>query len=174
MLGRIQFVYGALVYDRPFFAPLYTFMALHPPGVVRKLPLYVLIVFRWLLARIRERRVHPVKSRSRIERALLRVDAKAEGVAVAVGGWAPHYDASGKVVVGMSRWFSVRLTEATAPWAFVKGVPAQAIDALALISTTLGLVLLAPPELRSEGTAGTDAVTGPGRGWHPLTVLSCI
>ena len=43
VLGRIQFVYGALVYDRHFLAPLYTFLALHPPGVVKRLPLYALI-----------------------------------------------------------------------------------------------------------------------------------
>ena len=76
-----------------------------------------------------------------------------------VGG-PPSRDGSGKIVVGKSRWFSVRLTEQCAPWAYVKGVPARAISTLELLATTLGLVLLAPPELNAPGVAGTVVVTG--------------
>ena len=57
-------------------------------------------------------------------------------------------------------WFHMRLTEQEAPWAFVGGRPASAISTLELLATTLGLVLLAPPELDSPGAAGTVAVTG--------------
>ena len=77
-----------------------------------------------------------------------------------MGGWAPHYDAAGQLVVSRSRWFSLRLTEATAPWAFVNGTPARAISTLELLATTVGLVLLAPEELNAPGAAGTVAVTG--------------
>ena len=88
------------------------------------------------------------------------MDAKAEGLSVAVGGWAPHYEADGTINVGKSRWFSVELTERDAPWAFVKGVPANTISTLELLATTLGLVLLAPAELQSPGVAGGVTVTG--------------
>ena len=159
-LGRLVFVYGALRYDRPFLAPLFAFVALHRPGVTRRLPVYVLVVMRWLRDRLRARRTLPMVERARVKNAVLRVDAKAEGLAVAVGGWAPHYDAEGRIVVNRSRWFSVRLTESTAPWAFVKGSPARAISTLELLATTLGLVVLSPPELDAMGAAGTVAVTG--------------
>ena len=88
-LGRLVFVYGALQWDRPFLAPLFAFLSLHRPGVVRKLPLYVVIMLSWLRDRLRARRAHPIKTRKVVERALLRVDAKAEGLAVAVGGRCP-------------------------------------------------------------------------------------
>ena len=159
-LGRLVFVYGALQYDKPFLAPLFSFLALHKPGRERRLPVYVLIVLRWLRDRIRARRAHPIHRRATLKNAVLRVDAKAEGLAVAVGGWAPFHDEEGCIVVGKSRWFSVRLTEASAPWAFVRGSPARAISTLELLATTLGLVLLAPPELNVQGVAGTVAVTG--------------
>ena len=84
-------------------------------------------------------------------RAVLRVDAKAEGLAVAVGGWAPFHNEQGQVVTSKSRWFSVTLTEKNAPWAFVSGVPARAISTLERLATTLGLVLLSPPELDTPG-----------------------
>ena len=47
-LGRLGFVYGAWLYDRPLLAPLFAFLALHRPGREVRFPLYVLIVLRWL------------------------------------------------------------------------------------------------------------------------------
>ena len=94
-LGRLVFVYGALHYDRPFLAPLFAFLSLHRAGVTRRLPVYVLVVLRWLRGRLRARRTLPMKQRARLDKAILRVDAKAEGLAVAVGGWAPFHDKAG-------------------------------------------------------------------------------
>ena len=76
-----------------------------------------------------------------------------------VGG-APHHDVHGNIVIGKSKWFSVSLTEATAPWAFVRGTPARAISSLELLATTIGLVVLTPGELSGPGAAGTVMVTG--------------
>ena len=90
----------------------------------------------------------------------MRVDAKAEGLSVAVGGWAPLLDKDGVIQKQLSRWFSVELTEKDAPWAFVKGVPARAISTLELLATTLGLVLLTPVELSVPGVAGGITATG--------------
>ena len=101
-----------------------------------------------------------VRRRGSIEKAVLRVDAKAEGLVVAVGGWSPHYNPDGTIDTSRSPWFHVRLTERDAPWAFVKGLPARAISTLELLATLVGLVLLAPPALDAHGAAGTVAVTG--------------
>ena len=38
-----MYVVGALEYERPFLAPLYKFMALHPRGSVRKVPAYIFL-----------------------------------------------------------------------------------------------------------------------------------
>ena len=58
---------GALQYNRPFVAPLFTFVSLHRPGTKERLPVYVLVVLRWLLSRIRKRRAHPVRRRATLE-----------------------------------------------------------------------------------------------------------
>ena len=101
-----------------------------------------------------------VQRRASVEKAVLRVDAKAEGLVVAVGGWSPHYNTDGTIDTSKSPWFHVRLTERDAPWAFVKGLPARAISTLELLATLVGLVLLAPSALDARGAAGTVAVTG--------------
>ena len=74
-------------------------------------------------------------TRKVLGRAVMRVDAKAEGLAVAVGGWAPHYDSQGVIDTTRSRWFSISLDRASAPWAFVKGHPSRAIDSLELLAS---------------------------------------
>ena len=154
------FVYGALQWDKPFLGPLFAFLALHPRGRVRRLPVYVLIVMTWLRDRLRVRRAHPVRERLSLDGASLRVDAKAEGHVVAVGGWAPKKDKDGVIDPALSPWFYVQLTKENAPWAFVRGLPARTISTLELFATTVGLVLLAPPELDCPGASGLVSVTG--------------
>ena len=135
-------------------------MALHPQGRVRRLPVYVLIVMAWLRDRLRDRRAHPVRQRLSLDGSSLRVDAKAEGNTVAIGGWAPRKDSNGAISTALSPWFSIQLTRESAPWAFVKGLPARTISTLELFASTVGLVLLAPPELDRPGASGLVSVTG--------------
>ena len=79
---------------------------------------------------------------------------------MAVGGWSPFVDKSGRVDASRSKWCSVTLTEETTLWAFVNGTPARAISSLELLATTLGLVVLTPDALASPGAAGGVMVTG--------------
>ena len=90
-LGRMVFVYGALTWDRPFLGPLFAFMKVHAVGAYVQLPLYVRIVLKWLMDRLTTRRRHPLMVRKKLQKDVLRVDAKAEGLVVAVGGWAPKH-----------------------------------------------------------------------------------
>ena len=83
------FVYGALSYDKPFRGPLFAFVSLHHPGSTQPLPLYVKLVLGWLRERFQARRLQNVGTRSTIQQALMRVDAKAEGLSVGVGGLGP-------------------------------------------------------------------------------------
>ena len=159
-LGRLGFVYGVLQWDKPFLAPLYAFASRHPVELTVKLPLYVTMVLTWLRDRLTARRAHPVRRRLRIPSAIMRVDAKAEGDTIAVGGWAPAISESGDIDMARSPWFSLTLTEGSAPWAFIKGVPARMISTLELLATTVGLVLLSPPALGQPGAAGVVGVTG--------------
>eukprot|EP00974_Lingulodinium_polyedra_P114169 11053535-Lingulodinium_polyedra.AAC.1 len=79
----------------------------------------------WLRRRLELRRAHPVLRRRRLAGPVMRVDAKAEGEHIAVGGWRPVRDDSGSISTLLSPWFSLRLSEEQAPWAFVKGAPSR-------------------------------------------------
>ena len=55
-LGRLSFLAGALEYDRPFLAPLFTFLSVMPHFGIRPLPLYVRVIMAHLANRIERRR----------------------------------------------------------------------------------------------------------------------
>ena len=119
------------------------------------IPLFVKLTLVWLKSRLSRRRTYPcAEHRLPLGRAL-RVDAKAEGNAVAVGGWAPKIGEDGRVDKLNSPWFMVRLDEETAPWAFAKGEPFKTIMALELFATTAAVALFGPQLLGSRPSAGT-------------------
>ena len=159
-LGRMVFVYGSLTWDKPFLAPLFSFLSVHSQDAYVELPLYVKIVIEWLRDRLVLRRRHPLRQRRKLSAALMRVDAKAEGLCVGIGGWAPVYTPEGTIDKSRSPWFSLKLEESVAPWAFARGLPARAISTLELLATTVGLVLLAPPELEAGPGDGMTHVAG--------------
>ena len=120
-VGRMQFAYGVLVWDRPFLAPLYTLLAIFPSDAVVSLPGFVKAALYWLKERIETRRTIPCGRLVRQQSSLFRIDAKAEGQNVAIGGWMPFRDSmDGSIVKSKSAWFAVRVTAAEAPWAFEK------------------------------------------------------
>ena len=55
-LGRIMFVAGALEHERPFLAPLYKFLTMHPRNAVRRVPPYVSFILRYLAGEISKKR----------------------------------------------------------------------------------------------------------------------
>ncbi len=121
------------------------------------MPLYVSMVISWLKSQLARRRSMPVSGPLQRQGCLFRVDAKAEGNSVAVGGWAPTAGVDGKVCIEKSPWFSLRLTPENAPWAFARGLPAHSISTLEMLASTVAVALLAPSHLSGEGTV---AVTG--------------
>lgn len=70
---------------------------------------------------------------------LLRVDAKAEGDEVVIGGWLPARDVKGDLNKWESKWFSVDLTRDNAPWAFENNKLFTKVAALELLATTVGI-----------------------------------
>ncbi len=130
-LGRLAFVAGALLYERPFLSPLFSFLSWYPDSALKPLPVYVLLVLKHLGERIKRRRHYP----SAVKRSALklgpRVDAKAEGSQIGVGGWLPQLGAGGEIDKSASRWFSLELDRESAPWAYLRdGQPFRVIAAL--------------------------------------------
>ena len=90
---------------------------------------------------------------------LFRLDAKAEGEDVAVGGWLSR---------GVSRtwdapWFAVKLNRRNAPWAFSRGEAFRTIASLELLGALIGLMVLGPKPIYDKEfiatlllTCGTD------------------
>ena len=85
----------------------------------------------------------------------IRVDARAEGQEVGIGGWAPVVANDGTIDKWRSPWFMVRLTAESAPWAFCKGEPYRAIMALELFATTVAVALLGPQIMGPEPVRGS-------------------
>ena len=117
------------------------------------------MVMKWLRSRLSVRRSQVVPVAPTDNGAIFRVDAKAEGMTVAIGGWAPTRDGYGTINKANSKWFSIRLTPEDAPWAFAKGLPARNISALELLATTVALVLLSPPTLPGRGSVVATGLT---------------
>ena len=139
-LGRLSFVVGALEWERPFLAPLFSFVARHRRGGLQVLPLYVRVVARFLSQRIKRRRMYPSAVSWQKGQEAYRVDAKAEGEMIGIGGWLPRRNRDGAISTEESPWFAIELNRATAPWAYHKGQPFRAIAALEALGALIGLV----------------------------------
>jgi len=145
-LGRAAYACGALEFDRPFLAPLYTFGSLHPLDSTRPLPTYVLVVVRFLRDRLSTRRMHRCAQPLGPRLEALRVDAKAEGETATIGGWRPVRDATGVIDKGLSPWFFVRLDDRVAPWAYEKDrQPFRVVASLEALAALVAVLTLVPP-----------------------------
>ncbi len=152
-LGRLTFVVTALEWERPFLAPLYSCLALHSGDGHRVLPLYVRIIARYLSERIGRRRVYPSAIKRPLHVDAFRVDARAEGQVIGIGGWLPCRDADGVLRTHLSPWFHFELDAATAPWAYMRGEPFRAIAALEAVGVLVALIAF-----KEHLTAGSDAI----------------
>ena len=170
-LGRLSFVCGAVAYDRPYLAPLYSHAA-----AVRKrtglkvktssLPPYVRFVLEHLRSRLAQsKEIHcslgQVATTSALER--FRTDAKAEGDLVTVGGYQTNDGWGRSIAHSDAKWFYVHLTRKNAPWAFCKGEPFRTIASLELLGSLLGIMLLLDgdedPELRCTARISVGGIT---------------
>jgi hypothetical protein len=159
-LGRMSFVYGALASDRPFLGPLYSYVAVTDLSAVHEPPIFVLLIIRWLRQQLRKRRSASCAAKAGDKRECFRIDAKAEGSEICIGGWEPNVLADKKPEKGKARWFSLELNESTAPWAYCKGEPYKTIAALELLATTVAVLLFGPDSSLPSGGTACACVTG--------------
>ena len=156
VLGRLCLALGPLDHAHPFLAPAYAWLAaVGDRGHVR-LPWSLLFVFAFLLEVFAEtRRAVVVRPAVRSIGLAFRADAKAEGQTVCVGGW----ECLGDTPPHRARWFSLRLTRTSAPWAFSRGEPFRVIAALELFATLLCIVVFGGSWEGSRGGVGLSGVT---------------
>ena len=181
-VGRLSFICGVLEYERPFLAPCYAHLANlrsnDPTGrgknANRKVPLYVACALESLGSRIAQRRSYPSASKHIPTEFCPRVDARAEGQEVMLGGWSPVRDEYDKVDKTKSPWFALKLDEDSAPWAYCRrGEPYRTIAALEAMAILVAVVSFASwiPH-RSEAHVTVTSLTDNQGNSHALTQLS--
>ena len=90
---------------------------------------------------------------------LFRVDARAEGDIIMIGGWEPQ-QVDGRTSTQGARWFSIQLDRSSAPWAYCRGEPYRTVSALELLGTACALALLGGSRLLPANCDGLVTVTG--------------
>ncbi len=85
-VGRLSFICSALEYERPFLGPLYSFLAICKGDVIRSLPRFVAVACQHLADRISLRRSYPSAVVRQRTATAPRVDARAEGEEIGIGG----------------------------------------------------------------------------------------
>ncbi len=143
-LGRLCFVVGALEWERPFLAPLFSFLSRQPKHGLRKLPLFVRVISHYLASRITLRRLYPSAAARQKGFEAFRIDASAEGNRIGVGGWLPVRNAHGFLDKSLSPWFAFSLDEKVAPWAYARGLPYRSIAALEAVGVLVALLAFEP------------------------------
>lgn len=153
---------------------MYAFVHLHSPGAFVEVPMFVLMVLSWLRDRLRERRSRSCLLKSLPMGEAIRVDAKAEGDTISIGGWRPVVDEEGRPDTRRSPWFSLELTRETAPWAFIKGEPNRVVSALELLATLFGMLVLDPAPGGERGFVRKGAVILRLTSWTDSAVSASV
>jgi hypothetical protein len=110
----------------------------------------LVLIMRYLAEELRGSHMMPCEDPAENLGELFRLDAKAEGEKVAIGGWRVRGAGSTRD----AEWFALTLTRATAPWAFARGEPFRTIAALELLGTLVSLTVLMPiAEARGDKSA---------------------
>ena len=116
-LGRLVFVAGALRHVRPFLGVLFAWSSVLAAGTCAAFPLGVRLVLELIAQEVAGTRMADVCEWPRYPVDCFRIDAKAEKDEIVIGGWETYGGKSPERAL----WFSIKLSRAIAPWAYVKG-----------------------------------------------------
>ena len=139
---------------RPFLGPVYAWVAQLPQGLVATLPLSICLLLEFIKKEVERAPMTAPKPLMSHVKDVFRIDAKAEGDKICVGGWESFSGDTQR-----ARWFSVRLDKKSAPWAYVKGEPFRAIAALELVATLVAVCVFGPGAAWRE-CAATAVIAG--------------
>ena len=141
-LGRLQFVAGPLDHLRPFLGPLYAWASAGPRYAKPRLPVMIRLILEFLAKELAVGGMIPCQQSDVDLGEVFRLDAKAEGETVAIGGWRCR----GVNKTKEASWFAVSLNRRNAPWAFQKGEAFRTIASLELLGVLVGLMVLIPED----------------------------
>ena len=136
-LGRFSFVAGALPHVRPFLGPLFAWSAVLGQGTYAAFPDAIAVLLEFIREEVSKEPMRKPRWWQDDAPELFRVDAKAEGETIVIGGW--EVTKGGKTED--ARWFSIVLNRKNAPWAYVKGQPFRSIASLELCAVLVATML---------------------------------
>ena len=180
VLGRLSFVAGALRHVRPFLAPLFSWASTMAPGTFSNFPDAVLILLEFIKEEVTRRPMRPAEPLEKDPIDIFRVDAKAAGEEIVIGGW----ETGANPDQLRARWFSFSLNRKNAPWAYLKGDPFRNIASLELIGVLVAVMVFAPGSTWVRGgaavtlTAYTDNLANThvlkkfGSSRYPLSIIA--
>ena len=152
-LGRVMYVAGALEHERPFLAPLYRFMTMHPRHSVQSVPPYVSFFLKFLADQVSQCRHYSCDVKEFPARAASRVDAQAPDSRTGNGGWLLAIKPDGSIDVWRSYLFSLELQRETWPWIYEKAEkPSIIISTLEALAVLFSLLLFFEPPKEGERT----------------------
>ena len=139
-LDPLQFIAGPLEHVRSFLGRLYSWACTGrryarpctPPMMLRNL--------KFLVIKLKRCRMTECSARTKDVGELFRLDAKAEGEEVAIGGWR----CAGIRQTREAAWFAVRLSSATPLGPLPGGEPFKTIAILKLLDALVGLMASRP------------------------------
>ena len=124
-VGRLGFITGAVESLRPFLGPLYAWASAGPRHARPVIPPMLLLIMKYPSRKLKECRMMPCEKKALQLGEVFRIDAKAEGDLVVIGGWRSQ----GGCKARDAPWILLELTWSTAPWAFARGEPFRTIAA---------------------------------------------
>ena len=127
-LGRIMYVVGALECEKPFLGPLYRFLALHPRGSIRRVPLYISFIPSYLSRQIARCRHFPCAVRRTSEHRENR------------DRWLAARCRGRRSTTRTSLWCSHEITQDELPWIYERsGKPSLMISSLEALAVIVAL-----------------------------------
>ena len=133
----ICFVARALDHFKPFLSPVFAWSAVLHPSAFHLLPEAIAVLMLWIRSKVAQMSVRHCRPLRHDSGEIFRVNAKAEGDCVVIGGWESFGDCS----PSEARGFSIVLDKASAPWAYAKGEPFRTIAALELLGALFAFML---------------------------------
>ena len=100
------------------------------------------MILEFLAEQLRGGRVAACREVAKDVGEVFRLDAKAAGNEVAIGGWLSR----GGAATRDARWFAVSLNRTNAPWAFARGEPFRVVASLELLAALIGVMVLCPED----------------------------
>jgi hypothetical protein len=115
----------------------------------------LLVILDFLAEQLRGSRTSGCREVAKDHGELFRLDAKAAGSEVAIGGWL----SSGGRSTRDAPWFAVKLNKSNAAWAFARGEPFRVVASLELLGALVGVMVLLPLATWERAPESTGVVT---------------